>query len=176
MLAIIFVSGVVFADVCIDIVKGSSVLLDLEIYKGYANARLVYEEVFWNVLYERIKLFTFVILLGFTPLKKYLFYIIASVFCFVWGFFIMSCISGLGLAGVVVGITSVIPHGLLYGALVFMLLGGGEKHAYTYHKREQIVMGITDIIIIVLLLITGCVVESLVSTHFVPWVIRLSLI
>lgn len=177
MLVIIFISGMISADVCIDMVKDSSVLLDLELYKGYANARLVYQDVFWNVMYERIKLFAFIILLCFTPLRNYLVSLVMGVFSFIWGFFIMSCITELGLAGVVVGITSVLPHGLLYGALVMMLLGGGDiPYSYTYQRRGSIALNVVNVIIMVLLLITGCVMESLVSTHFIPWVIRLSLI
>lgn len=175
MLAIIFISGIISADVCIDIVSDSSVLLDLEMYKGYANAKLMYHDVFWNILYERIKLFAFIILLCFTPLRNYLVGIILSVFSFIWGFFIMSCITELGLAGVVVGFASVIPHGLLYGILVMMLLSGEERSSYTYQNRG-VVLSIANIVIMILLLITGCVMESLVSTHFIPWVIRLSLI
>ena len=176
MLAIIFISGIISADVCVDILKGSSVLLDLEIYKYYANAKLVYQDVFWNILYERIKLFAFITLLCFTPLRSYLVSIIVSVFSFIWGFFIMSCIRELGMAGVVVGITSVVPHGLLYGILIMMILGGGNRHSYTYQNRGRIVLNIANTIIIILLLLTGSVMESLVSTHFIPWVIRLSMI
>ncbi len=174
MLAIIFICGIISADVCIDIVKDSSVLIDLEIYKGYANAKLLFHDVFWNILYERIKLVVFIILLCFTPLRNYLAILIVSVFSFIWGFFIMSCIRELGLAGVVVGIASVIPHGLFYGALIMMMLGGGEVHSYTYQNRGGIALNIANAIIMILLVVTGCVMESLVSTHFIPWVIRLS--
>lgn len=176
MLIILFICGIISADVCIGILKEHSALLDLEIYKGYANARLVYRDVFWNVLYERLKLFGFIFLLCFTPLANVLGILIASIFSFIWGFFLMSCITELGMAGVVVGISSVLPHGLLYGGLIIMLLGGGVAEVYTYYHRGRIAINIANIIIMVLLLITGCVLESIVSTHFIPWVIRLSLI
>lgn len=176
MLAIIFICGVVSAEVCMDLLNDSSVLLDLEVYKGYANAKLFFQDVFWNILYERIKLFVFIILLCFTPLRNFLAGLIVSVFSFIWGFFIMSCIAELGLAGVVVGIASVIPHGLFYGAMIMMMLSGREGHSYTYQNSERIALNIANVVIMILLLITGCVLESLVSTHFIPWVIRLSLI
>lgn len=174
MLMILFICGIISADVCIELIKDSNVLMDLEIYKGYANARLIYQDVFWNILYERLKLVFFVFLLCFTPLRKHLGILIVSIFSFIWGFFIMSCISELGLAGVVVGIGSVLPHGLLYGALIIMLLG--VKNVHSYHYKGEMVLNVVNVIIMILLLITGCVLESLVSTHFIPWVIRLSLI
>lgn len=174
MLMILFICGIVSADVCIDIIKDSRVLLDLEIYKDYANANLVYQDVFWNILYERLKLVSFLFLLCFTPLRDLLGVMVVSVFSYIWGFFIMSCIAELGLAGVVVGIASVLPHGLLYGALIMMFLS--QKNTHTYHYKGKIAFNIVSYIVMILLLITGCVLESLVSTHFIPWVIRLSLI
>lgn len=174
MLMILFICGIVSADVCLDIIKNSSVLMDLELYKSYANARLIYQDVFWNIFYERLKLFGFLFLLCFTPIRDKLGILVVSIFSFVWGFFIMSCIAELGLAGVVVGIASVLPHGLLYGGLTVMLLG--EKRVHTYHYKGRVAFNIVSYIVMILLLITGCVLESIVSTHFIPWVIRLSLI
>ncbi len=175
MLAILFLCGIVSADICVDIIKDSSVLMDLEIYKSYANAELIYKDVFWNVLYERLKMFAFLFLLCFTPLREFLGVLLASVFSFIWGFFSMSCMIELGLAGVVIGIASVLPHGLLYGVLIVMMLAKRER-TYTYHKKSQVAFSIVSCMAILLLLVTGCVLESLVSTHFIPWVIRLSLI
>ena len=176
MLFILFLCGILSADICVDLIKDSRVLMDLETYKGYANAKIVFRDAFWNIMYERIKLFIFLFLLCFTPLRKYLSGIIVSVFSYIWGFFIMSCVIELGLAGVLVGMASVIPHGLLYGALILMILGVRDTRSYTHHNRGQLVLDFMNIMIILLLFITGCVLEALVSTHFVPWVIRLSLI
>ena len=174
MLLILFICGMISADVCIDIIKESSTLIDMEMYKGYANASLVYRDVVWNILYERLKLFAFLFLLCFTPIKEKLSILIVSIFSFIWGFYMMSCILELGLAGVVIGIAAVLPHGLLYAVLILMMLG--EQNIHNYHYKEKVVVNIMSCVVIVLLFITGCVVESLMSTHFIPWVIRLSLI
>lgn len=174
MFLILFVCGILSADVCIDIIHGSSVLMDLESYRGYADAQFVYQDVFWNVLYERIKLFIFLLMLCLTPFKRYLGIFFAGIFSFMWGFFMMSSIRILGLAGVVVGIASVLPHGILYGALLMVVLS--ERNLYTYHKNNQILIYVLNGVIMLLLLLTGCVLESLVSMHFIPWVIRLGMI
>lgn len=174
MLAILFICGIVSADVCINIIKDSSALVDLEMYKGYANARLVYQDVVWNIIYERLKLIAFLRLLCVTPIREKLGVLIVSVFSFIWGFYIMSCILELGLAGVVIGIAAVLPHGFLYGVLIIMMLG--ERNVHNYHYKSKVTLNILSYIVMFLLFLTGCVIESLVSTHFIPWVIRLSLI
>ena len=174
MLIILFICGIVSADVCVNMIKESSVLVDLEMYKGYANAELLYQNVIWNILYERLKLFVFLFLLCFTPIREKLSVIIVSLFSFIWGFYMMSCILEMGLAGVVIGIAAVLPHGLCYGALIFMILG--ELDVHNYHYKGTIAINVASCVVMFLLFITGCVMESLVSTHFIPWVIRLSLI
>lgn len=176
MLVVLFICGMVSADVCLDILKGSSALLDINMYQNYATAELVYRDIFWNILYERIKLFAFLLLLCFTPLQRYIGIFYVCIFSFVWGFYIMTCVMQLGIAGVVVGIASVLPHGVLYLALLMMMLGSGEGRTYSYYNQNNIGRDILNFISGGLLLITGCVLESIVSTHFIPWVIRLSMI
>ena len=86
----------------------------------------------------------------------------------------MSCIIELGVAGLVVGLASVLPHGILYGAAIGLLLGGGR--ARRYQHKNQIARKISVYLFVLLLFVTACVIESLIGTHFIPWVIRLSLI
>lgn len=176
MLLILFICGIVSADVCMDILKEGNALLDVGMYERYANAQLVYQDIFWNILYERIKLFAFLLLLCFTPIRRFLGIVMISVFSFTWGFYIMTCVLELGMAGVIVGIAAVLPQGILYGMLLITLLSRNDVHTYSHHKQSSLVRGILDVVIVILLLITGCVMESIVSTHFIPWVIRLSMI
>lgn len=174
ILLILFVCGIISADVCIEVIGDSTVLLNLDTYTQYANANLAFDDVFWGVLYERVKLFSILIILCFTPIKEHISSVLICLFSFIWGFFLMTCIQGLGVAGIVLGIASVIPHGFLYGGIIIMLLQKNRR--YNYHIRDKIVKNIGMILFMVLLFVTGCVIESLVSTHFIPWVIRLSLI
>ncbi len=174
MLLILFICGIVSGDLCVEELESSQVLLDLEIYRSYANAKLDFRDVFWNVLYERGKLFFFMILLCFTPIKEKMIFVFICIFSFVWGFFFFSCLTELGMAGVVVGITAVLPQGLFYSGAIGLLLQG--KTNYSYHQRDRMVRGTVNYILMVLLFITGCIVESLMGTHFIPWVIRLGLI
>lgn len=174
MLILFFICGFVSADICIEELRESNVLLQLEVYENYANAKLLFRDVFWNVFYERLKLFMILILLMFTPLCEKLSVILQSVFSFMWGFFFMSSIVELGIAGFVVALAAVLPHGLLYGWAIALLL---NRHGrYSYYYRDRIVRNVGTYIFYFLLFFTGCIIEGLVSTHFIPWVIRLSLI
>ncbi len=174
MLLILFLCGVIGADLCIEKLANSNALLDIEMYEGYANANLAFQDVFWNILYERAKLVLILILLCFTPIKERISLILICIFSFAWGFFLMSCIAELGMAGVVVGIGSVLPHGLLYGGIVVLLLL--RKNSHSYYYKDKIALNAVIYIAIIFMFVTGCVLESLMGTHFIPWVIRLGLI
>lgn len=174
VLIIIFICGILSADVCIKQIEESQVLVGIDFYKEYANTKLAFKDVFWNILYERVKLFSVLLLLCFTPLKEKIGIILAPVFSYIWGFFLMSCIIELGIAGLVVGLASVLPHGLLYFGVIWMLLS--KRRTRSYHTKDRVAINIATYLFMILLFITACVVESLVGTHFIPWVIRLSLI
>lgn len=174
MLLILFLCGIISADLCIEKLVNSYALLDIEMYEGYANANLTFQDVFWNILYERAKLVCILILLCFTPIKERISVILICVFSFAWGFFCMSSIAELGMAGIVVGIGSVLPHGLLYGGIVVLLLI--KKNSHTYYYNNKSALGAVTYIAIVFMFIAGCILESLMGTHFIPWVIRLGLI
>ena len=174
MLLILFLCGIISADLCIEKLANSSSLLDIELYEGYANANIVLKDMFWNIFYERIKIVLILVLLCFTPIKEWISVLLISIFSFAWGFFFMSCVTELGLAGVVIGITSVLPHGLLYGGIVVLLLI--QKNSYNYYHRDTTPLSLVTYIAIIFLFITGCIIESIMGTNFIPWVIRLGLI
>ena len=173
ILIIIFICGILSADVCVKQMKDNSIIIGIEVYEQYANAKLTFKDVFWNILYERIKLFGVLILLCFTPIKERLGGILAPLFSFIWGFFLMSCIIELGVAGLVVGLASVLPHGILYGGVIAVLLGRRRR---SYYTKNRIAVNIGIYIFLLLLFTTACIIESLIGTYFIPWVIRLSLI
>lgn len=174
VLIIIFICGILSADIFLKEIEGSSILSDVNTYSCYANAGLIFKDVFWNILYERTKLFIGLLLLCFTPIREKISVVLATVFSFIWGFFLMSCIIELGVAGLVVGLASVLPHGLLYGGAIGMLLR--KRRARSYHTRDRVMLNVASYVFMLLLFITGCIVESLIGAHFIPWVIRLSLI
>ena len=174
VLIIVFICGILTADICFLKIKDSEVLVGKEFYEQYANTKLVFKDVFWNVLYERIKLLFVLSLLCFTPLKERIGVILVTLFSFVWGFFLMACIIELGVVGLIIGLASVLPHGIMYGAGIGTVLR--QRKNRKYHLKNKNLMEIGVLFFLVLLFVTACVLESLIGVHFIPWVIRLSLI
>ena len=80
MLLVLFICGIISADLCIEKLVNSNALLDIEMYEGYANANLAFKDVVWNILYERAKLVIILILLCFTPIKDKISVLLISIF------------------------------------------------------------------------------------------------
>ena len=173
VLIILFVCGLLSADVCLKEIEDNAVV-GREVYEQYASAKLTFKNVFWDVLYERIKLFGVLFILCFTPIKEKMGLVLAPVFSFVWGFFLMSSIIELGFVGLIVGLASVLPHGILDCGSVWLMLRNNRTR--TYLVREKMMINMASYIGIVLLFITGCILESFMGSYFIPWVIRLSMI
>ena len=172
ILIIIFICGLLSADICLKQMQGSEVFVDLDVYERYATSKIYFKEVFLNLLYERIKIFIVIILLCFTVLKEKVGMLIAPLFSFMWGFFMMASLVELGVAGLIIGLAVVLPHGVLYGAVISLWIGKTKR----YHAKNKIVAEVGRYLFMLLLFFTACVIESLVGTHFIPWVIRLSLV
>ena len=161
VLIIVFICGVLSADVCLKQVEDSAVVVGRDVYEQYATAKLTFKHVFWNILYERIKLFGVLLLLCFTPIKEKIGMIFAPIFSFIWGFFLMSSIVELGFAGLIVGLASVIPHGILYAGSIGLLIGGKRRG---YYQKNKLAFDIGKYLFALLLCITACVIESLIAT------------
>lgn len=174
ILIIIFICGALSADVCLKQIEGGAVVVGRDVYEQYATAKMTFKNVFWSILYERIKLFIVFLLLCFTPVKEKIGFVLAPIFSFIWGFFLMSSIIELGFAGLVVGLASVIPHGILYCGSIWLMLRRNQTR--TYLIREKMMINIASYLGIILLFITGCILEGVIGAYFIPWVIRLSLI
>lgn len=174
MLALLFVSGIIAADICVQELQGNDIVMNLDVFKSYAYSKVVFKDVVWNILYERGKLFICLLILCITPLREKMPVLFMSVFSFCFGFFLMSCVLAVGFVGIVVAFASVLPHGLLYVG-VFALLYRNHS-AGGYRQMEKIPQRIATYLFMLLLFITGCVMECVMGIHFIPWVIRLSLV
>lgn len=174
MLTILCVCGFVSADLCVATIQDKDIFLSQEQFIAYAYNETRFKDVFWSVLYERGKLLIGIILLMFTPLREKLSVILVSIFSFLFGFFCMSCILSLGMVGVVVAIFTVIPHGILYFIVILLLLQRRQTKRYIERNRRG--KSLLTFVILIFIFVAGCVLETVVGTQFVPWIIRLSLI
>ena len=174
ILIIIFICGILSADVCLKEMKENSVFLEKDFYEQYAHVEKVFKNVFWHILYERTKIFFVLLIICFTPLKEKIGILLLPIFSYIWGFYLMSCIVELGGTGVVVGLASVLPHGILYGIAMLGMIEQGQTRGY--HRKNLSIMHVARYMFVILLFVTACVVESLVGSRFIPWIIRLGFI
>ena len=172
--AIVFVCGVITADLSINKLLAPEIIIDSEYLKEYATSAIVFHDVIWNLVYERLKLFLVLLLLRVTPMKRYISFVLIMILLFCLGFFVMSCVLEIGFVGVLIGIASVFPHGLLY--LGGYLLLSRESTSYSYRKKALIPQKVMNYILAVMFFVTGCVIECVMGVNFVPWLIRLSMI
>ena len=174
VLAILFISGIIAADLCVQELQGKDILTGPEVFKGYAYSKVAFKNVVWNILYERGKLMVCLLILFLTPLRNKMPVIFFGVFSFCFGFFMMNCILALNFVGIIVAIASVIPHGLLYMGVFGVLFQSHPGRGY--RSTEKIPQKLATYLFLLLLFITGCVMECVMGIHFIPWVIRLSLV
>ena len=174
VLVVLFVSGFIASDICASGLNNENILINQDIFKAYAYANIAFKDVIWNMLYERGKLILCLLVLCITPFKNQMPVIFTSVFTFCFGFFMMSCILVLGFIGVVVAIASILPHGLFYIGLFVLSFRRSDLHRIG--KSVGIAQFAGTYLFMLLLYVTGCVMECVMGVHFIPWVIRLSLV
>lgn len=174
ILAILFISGLIAADICVGGLQGDNQWLTIDVFKEYAYSNVAFKDVIWNMLYERGKLIIGLAIIGFTPLRNKLPIFLMSIFSFCFGFFVMSCTLVLSFVGVIIAFASFLPHGLFYMGIIAIL--SREHSVGSYRSKDSLVQIITTYLFVLLLFLSGCIMECVVGVHFVPWVIRLSLV
>ena len=174
ILSIVFVCGIITADVITNRLINTEIILSMDILKKYAYSELFFNNVIWNLMYERLKQYICILLFRITPLKNYISIILDGIILFCFGFFTMSCVLAIGFVGIIIGIASIIPHGLLYFGSYHLM--SQQNRVYSYQKSGKIPQRILTYILAIMFFITGCVIECVIGVHFIPWIIRLSLI
>lgn len=174
VLSIVFVCGIITADIFTGRLLNTEIILSMDMLKKYAYSELFFNDVIWNLMYERLKQYICILLCGITPLKNYISIILVGILLFCFGFFTMSCILAIGFVGVLIGIASIIPHGFLY--YVSYHLMSQQSRVYSYQQTGKIPQKIITYILAIMFFITGCVIECVIGVHFIPWLIRVSLI
>ncbi len=174
ILVILFVSGVIAADICISGLQEENIWINMSDFQTYAYSKVTFKDVIWNMLYARGKIMLCLIVLGLTPWREKMPGIFLGIFLFCLGFFSMSCILELGFVGIVIAIASIFPHGIFY-VTIFLILYKRQSH-YGYQAGKNIGQMMATYLFILLLFVTGCVMECVMGVHFIPWIIRLSLV
>ena len=174
VLLIVFLCGMICANVVTKGLAQEGVLLDEEFYKEYAVDKLVFETIFWQILIQRCKGLIRIIVLSLTPLKKWMPPILCIGATFVMGFFLMCNTMAMAGVGFLSAIATFIPMVGCYGGMGILLYRGQEHNIR--NKVQKVGVKTLSIMVATLLFVLGCVLESLVSVHLIPWMIRLSMI
>ena len=174
MLLLLFLCGMISGDIIAGDLKEDSVILGLEVYKEYAYSKPKFELVFWQIFFERCKCLGFVAILAITPLREKLPVVLTGIYVFAMGFFTMSSLISLGAVGLLVALFVFLPQIVFYGGMLLVLYRGHTSRRF--RQGEKVAFYAIRILLILLLFAAGCVVECLVGVHFIPWMIRLSLV
>lgn len=174
MLLLLFLCGIISGDLIAESLKKDGVILGIEVYKEYAYSKPVFEEIFWQILFERCKYLIIAVILIMTPLKKMIPLILIGLATFMLGFFTMSNMISLGAVGLLIAIVTFLPQLLFYGGMVLILYQRQSRHKL--RQGEKLAFRTLSIVLAMMLFAAGCVVESLVGVYLIPWMIRLSLI
>ena len=174
MLLLLFLCGIISGDLIAESLKEDGVLLGIEVYKEYAHSKPLFEEIFWQILFERCKCLMIAGILIMTPLKKAIPLILMGVATFMLGFFTMSNMISLGAVGLLIAIVTFLPQLFFYGGMVLILYGGQDRRKL--RQGEKIAFRTLSTVLAIMLFVAGCVVESLMGVHLIPWMIRLSLV
>ena len=174
MLLLLFLCGMISGDFIAESLKEESVLLGMDVYKEYAYSKLVFEEIFWQILFERCKCLIIIVVLVLTPFRKILPLLLIGAVTFMLGFFIMSNMIGIGGVGLLISIVTFIPMLIFYGGMALLLLRGRDRT--TLRQGRKMAFRVMTVVLSVLFFGAGCIVESLVGVYLVPWMIRLRLI
>ncbi len=178
ILSLLFLMGVVVADVCTKHLFQTDILLTLDVLKNYAYADIIFHDVIWNLFYERLKLYLFLSLCRMiAPIRNYINIILLAILAFCFGFFTMTCILAIGFVGVLISCASILPHGILYFAS-YQATANNTSYSYqnAQMKLGKLPRRVLSLIFAVLFFVTACILECVMSVHFIPWIIRLSLI
>lgn len=174
LLLLLLICGMVSADVLAIMSDFENIVVGTEEYRAYAYAEVTFEEIFWKLFYERGKLLVTLALISVLPIREKILSVLVCIFTYGYGFFFMSCLMEIGIAGILIGLSAIFPHGILYGIAIVLLFHRRELRSYQRTKRVGYEMG--GMVIVIALFVAGCVVECFIGTTFMPWVIRLSMI
>ena len=174
MLLLLFLCGMISGDLIAESIQKESVLIGMEVYKEYAYSKPLFEEIIWQIFFERCKCLSIIVILILTPMKKILPVLLMGGATFLWGFFTMSNLISLGVVGLFIAIITFLPQLIFYGGMLFLLYR--SQNLRTFRQGEKIASTTATGVVCVMLFLAGCVVETLVGVHLIPWMIRLSLI
>lgn len=138
--------------------------------QSFSNVKLDWVALFWNVFWERGKLFLMIVILGMTPVKRALPLLFRAVFGYTVGLYGAACVMNMGAAGLGVLFFSVFPHGIFYLMVLYLFLRMEGKAHYKEHKH--IFTTAFSIAVLLVLFLVGCLLETTIGTCLLQMYLR----
>lgn len=126
--------------------------------QSYANTHMDTRILLGNILWERGKLFVFLWVLSYMPIRKVILLILQCCICFTAGVFLAACMINMGIGGLVFFVVSWIPHGIIYLIMLYLMLRS-DRHRY-YRHSEPIPRRIAGAVGMITMFVFGCVSEA----------------
>lgn len=144
---------------------------------AFASADMDFMQVFWNILWERGKEFLIFVLLGITPIRKYLPLILKSILVYAFGLFLCACIMNMGIGGIAVAVCSLFPQIIPYVLAILLIFHMEEKPQKVMHNKANSISPILTYImwgaLIVMLILIACLLESTIGVYILQKIIKI---
>ena len=138
--------------------------------QSFAAAKIQKVDLFWNVLWERGKLFLFLTILLLTPARRAVPSITGGLLSATAGLYGTACVMLFGIRGVGLFFCSLLPQWIFYFLAGFFLFRlqrpvlnntGKEKVSYVF-----------SVLLILILIVVGCIVEVTFGMGLLQWCLR----
>lgn len=137
---------------------------------SFGTANIDRMNLFWNVLWERGKGMLVIALISATPLRGMLPRVGEGILGFVLGFFASVCVLQMGFLGILVVFAALLPHGAVY--LIALILLYQLKPTYTSEGRKRKAGFFLRILVIWMLFLVACLMETYIGTGLLQMIIR----
>lgn len=165
-----FLAGILIAELAGNDFLKTYGFLNAYHLNNFANAALGEMDVLWNTIWERGKCMLFLALVCATPFRRSIPKVGTALAGLIAGVFGTACIVQLGGWGIVLMIVALFPHGILYGfdiALLYAL-----HPSYDHDGKRKSARLLLQIVVIVIVFLAACLMESLLGTKLLQLVLR----
>ncbi len=115
-----------------------------------------------KVLWNRGNLFLMLMVLLATPVRKWVPFCTAAFLSFLAGVYIKICMIQFGMKGILIFLISILPHGIFYGMVVFLLFMMSRNR--NYYKKGERISKIIMFIVMLAIFFVGALLEVWTSS------------
>lgn len=144
---------------------------------AFATTEMDFMQMFWNILWERGKAFVVLIILGITPIRKYLPLLLKSILVYAFGLFLCACIMNMGIGGILIAIGSLFPQIIPYILAILVIFYVEAKPQKVMHSKMNMISPILTYImwgaIVVMLILIACLLESTIGVYLLQKIVKI---